>query len=312
MLEFPRYSTFAQSFSQTIPFSESFGWVADLRDSLHFDYAYYVTAHEMAHQWWGHQLIPAQVQGGNLLSESLSEYSAIMVAEKRFGRERIGRFLRENLNNYLQGRSNDRFPETPYVYSQTGHQDYNKGAVIFYAMRHYMGEVWVNRHLKQFLEANKNQRVGPYPAGIDLYNQLKVACPDSLRYLLSDFWEHLCLYDLEAREVKASRATSDTWNVTMNLKADKIYYDGKGKKTDPVHPMDDLVEVVVFGAPIGERNRVEELPVIYRQTHRLKAGDHVLSIQVNKKPYKAGMDPYNILIDRKPENNVTTVQILNK
>jgi hypothetical protein len=63
ILEFPNYAGFAQSFANTIPFSESVGFIADLRDPSKIDYAYYVTAHEVAHQWWAHQVIGANMQG---------------------------------------------------------------------------------------------------------------------------------------------------------------------------------------------------------------------------------------------------------
>jgi hypothetical protein len=58
ILEFPRFQgTFAQAFPNTIPFSEAIGFIADLRDPREIDYVFYVTAHELAHQWWGHQEI---------------------------------------------------------------------------------------------------------------------------------------------------------------------------------------------------------------------------------------------------------------
>src|SRR3954471_2428505 len=82
ILEFPSYASFAQSFANTIPYSESIGFIADLRDKDDLDYVFYVTAHEMAHQWWGHQVIGAKVQGSTMLTESLAQYSAMMVMEK--------------------------------------------------------------------------------------------------------------------------------------------------------------------------------------------------------------------------------------
>ena len=82
ILEFPRYARFAQSFANTIPYSESIGFIADLRDPDNIDYVFYVTAHEMAHQWWAHQVIGANVQGSTMIVESLAQYSALMVMEK--------------------------------------------------------------------------------------------------------------------------------------------------------------------------------------------------------------------------------------
>ena len=86
ILEFPNYAAFAQSFANTIPFSESIGFIADLRETADIDYVYYVTAHEMAHQWWAHQVIGANMQGSTMLSESLAQYSALMVMKQQVRR----------------------------------------------------------------------------------------------------------------------------------------------------------------------------------------------------------------------------------
>src|SRR5690606_8940025 len=73
ILEFPGYSSFAQAFANTVPYSEDIGFVADLRNPDDIDYVFFVTAHEVAHQWWAHQVIGANVQGSTMLSESLAE-----------------------------------------------------------------------------------------------------------------------------------------------------------------------------------------------------------------------------------------------
>jgi ABC-2 type transport system permease protein len=88
ILEFPGYSTFAQAFANTIPYSEGIGFIADLRNQDAIDYVFYVTAHEAAHQWWAHQVIGADVQGATVLSESLAQYSALMVMEQEYGPRR--------------------------------------------------------------------------------------------------------------------------------------------------------------------------------------------------------------------------------
>src|SRR5262245_19826983 len=82
IIEFPRYASFAQSFPNTIPFSESIGFIARLDDRPDaIDYVSYVTAHEVAHQWWAHQVMGGNVQGATLMSETMSQYSALMVME---------------------------------------------------------------------------------------------------------------------------------------------------------------------------------------------------------------------------------------
>jgi aminopeptidase N len=71
ILEFPRYERFAQSFPNTIPFSESIGFIASLEDPEDIDYVFYVTAHEIAHQWWAHQVIGGDVQGATVYTTAM-------------------------------------------------------------------------------------------------------------------------------------------------------------------------------------------------------------------------------------------------
>ena len=78
IIEFPKYRSFAQSFANTVPYSESMGFITDLRDESKVDLPYYVTAHEVAHQWWGHQVSGANVEGSAVISETLSQYLSLI------------------------------------------------------------------------------------------------------------------------------------------------------------------------------------------------------------------------------------------
>ena len=46
---------------------------------------FWVTAHEMGHQWWPHQVAGGNVQGSAFLSEGLSEYSAVSLLAQEKG-----------------------------------------------------------------------------------------------------------------------------------------------------------------------------------------------------------------------------------
>jgi len=104
VLEFPGYASFAQSFANTIPYSEDIGFLFRRTDPDKIDLVTYVTAHEIAHQWWGHQLVPADQQGGTLLVESFAQYSALLVMEKMYGKEQVRRFTKYELDSYLRSR----------------------------------------------------------------------------------------------------------------------------------------------------------------------------------------------------------------
>ena len=87
----------------TFAWSEGIGFIADSRsDETKIDYVTYVAAHEFAHQWWAHQIVGADMQGATLLSETLAQYSALMVMEKMYGPDQIRRFLKFELDRYLR------------------------------------------------------------------------------------------------------------------------------------------------------------------------------------------------------------------
>ncbi len=115
ILEFPRYARFAQSFPNTIPYSESIGFIARVEKEEDVDYPFYVTAHEVAHQWWAHQVIGANVQGATVLSETLAQYSALQVMEHEYGPDQMKKFLKYELDNYLTGRAFERKKELPLL-----------------------------------------------------------------------------------------------------------------------------------------------------------------------------------------------------
>ncbi len=137
IMEFPRYATFAQSFANTIPFSESIGFIAKINNpDKDIDYPYYVTAHEVAHQWWGHQVMDARVKGNAMLSESMAQYSALMVMKHAFPPETLERYLKYELDVYLRGRTTERKKEQPLEFVEgQGYIHYNKASLVFLPCR---------------------------------------------------------------------------------------------------------------------------------------------------------------------------------
>src|SRR5206468_2804338 len=93
-LQFPDYARFAQSFAGTVPWSEGLFFIADYRDPEKIEMVTYVGAHEIGHQWWAHQLISADAQGASALTETLAQYTALMVMRHAYGPDMVQKFLR--------------------------------------------------------------------------------------------------------------------------------------------------------------------------------------------------------------------------
>ncbi len=292
IIEFPGYRQFAQSFPNTIPFSESIGFIADLRDQDDIDYVYYVTAHEVAHQWWGHQVISGNVQGASMLTESLSQYSALMVMEKQYGRDQMRRFLKYELDRYLRERGGEIVEEMPLLLVENQpYIHYRKGSVVLYALRDYMGEKALNETLAAFI-ADTGFAEPPWTNSLVLYERLQAAAPPALHSMLDDMLQRIVLFHNRIVTAEYRPAGDGTYAVTLTVEARKVHADGQGMETEI--DIGDPIDIGVFGAD-GE--------VLYLDKHFIDRARMDIEVTVPAKPLEAGIDPYNKLIDRNSDDN---------
>jgi ABC-2 type transport system permease protein len=299
ILEFPNYERFAQSFANTIPFSESIGFIADLRDKEAIDYVFYVTAHEMAHQWWGHQVTAANVQGSAMLIESLSQYSALMVMEKEYGRHKLRRFLRYELDRYLDSRGGEQIEELPlYRVENQDYIHYRKGSLIFYRLRDEIGEEALNRALKRFLQ-DKGYQESPFATSAELLAYIRAEAPANKQALITDMFEKIVFYDNRVTEAKATKRADGQWDVTIKLHLAKMEADGKGQETPRAY--DEAVEIGIFARAAGAKEQDER--VLFSEKRVLTGDNPTVTITVKEKPFEVGVDPYNKMIDRVSRDN---------
>jgi ABC-2 type transport system permease protein len=300
IIEFPRYGTFAESFPNTIPYSEAIGFITyvNSKDPEAIDIPFYVTAHEVGHQWWAHQVISANVEGGTSIVETLAQYTALMVMKHRYGDRSMRKFLRYELENYLRGRGQERNEEHPLykVDENQGYIHYGKGAVVMYALQDYIGEENVNKGLAEFIKAY-GFKGPPYPVSLDLIRYLKMYTPPEYQYLYDDLFENITLYDNRTRSANYSVQPDGKYQVNLDVEARKVRADGKGE--EHTVPISDWIDVGVLDAQGN---------YLYLQKHKIEKERTELTLVVDKLPAKAGIDPLNKLIDRDPEDNVVKVE----
>jgi ABC-2 type transport system permease protein len=301
ILEFPAYASFAQSFPNTVPYSEAIGFVADNSDPKRIDYVFYVTAHEMAHQWWAHQVAGAAVQGSTMLSETFSQYSALMVMEKEYGPDKIRKFLKYELDRYLRGRGGDREAEQPlYRVENQQYVHYRKGSMVMYALKDAVGEDTVNRALARLVRETA-YRSKPYPISTDFLRILREEVGPAHQELVTDLFEKIVLYDLKVKDHTVEKLADDRWKVRMTLATVKLEADGKGKET-PV-PLNAMIDIGVFAKDPADP-AFSSADVLYLQKHPVNSDETVIELEVKADPRALGIDPYIKLIDRNPEDNL--------
>ncbi len=298
IIEFPRYAAFAQSFPNTIPYSEAIGFVArvDPEDPNDVDYPYYVTAHEIAHQWWAHQVIGGNVQGSTVMSETLAQYSALMVMKQKLGAAQMKRFLRYELDRYLIGRGLEREKELPLALNENqGYIHYNKGSLVMYALQDYIGEDRVNQALAAYVRAAGYQEP-PYTTSRELLAHLRQVTPEDQHYLIEDLFETITLFDNRALSAQYRETPEGQFEVTLKISCAKFRADEQGRETQ--QPLNDLVDIGLFDA--------DDQPLLLEK-RRVLEKEQTLTLTVASRPAKAGVDPLNKLIDRIPGDNVIAV-----
>jgi len=305
IMEYPRYRNFAQSFPNTVPYTEPgfLGRVVNPQEDI--DRTYFVTAHELAHQWWGHQLIGGAVAGSNMMSEALAEYSALRVAEHKYGDDQMHKFLKHELDGYLRGRAGESRKEPPIVLVQReAYVWYQKGSLVLYGLSDFIGEDKLNLALHNFLmqyryaNATDNQDE-PYPDTRQFVAALRAQTPPEYQYYITDAFENIVLYDNKALTATYVQTPDKKYKVTLTVQARKFKSDGSGNET-PM-PLADYVDIGVFS---GKKDHEKAL---YLKKEKITQEKNTFEIIVDQLPTRAGIDPINKLIDRIPDDNTIDV-----
>ena len=304
IIEFPGYASFAQAFAGTMPYSESIGFNADTRDPDKIDFTTYVVAHEMAHQYWAHQVVGGNMQGGTMTSETLAQYTALMVMKRLYGPDKIRRFLKYELDQYLSARKGEVVEELPLERVENqGYIHYRKGAVVMYLLQERLGEAEVNRALARFL-ARFRFKGAPYERSVDLISEFrKEAATPEQQQLITDLFERITIYDLKLLDA-TTRQDGDGWTSTLTIAAAKAYANGNG--VDTPAKLDEAIEVGLFSDRPGI-GPFSSKDVLVMNRQRLHDGRQRIVLHSARKPTFAGVDPYNSYVDRNSDDNVGAV-----
>jgi hypothetical protein len=298
VIEIPRYSVFGVALPLSVALSE---------DAFHsrvgegeIDQPFYGTAHETAHHWWGGMVRGAPVKGHDLLSESLANYSAMMLMEKTFGADVARRVYTFQMDRYFGGRG-EFAREVPLVdVEDQSYLTYRKGAIAMYTLRDQIGEQAVNTALHRY--ANKFGHAGPpYATSLDLIAELRAVTPDSMQSLITDLFQTITLWEVKADRAIVERTADGKYQVTLDVEARKLRADSVGRETEI--PMNDLVEIGVFG---DSKNGALGEP-LYLERHRIHSGRQTIRVVVSREPKRAGIDPYDKIIDRERGDNILAV-----
>ncbi len=172
--EVPDHVTRAQSFPTNISMSEGMGF-RTAGGGLRLPTI--VTAHEAAHQWWGHLLTPGRHPGADVLIEGMANYATLRFLEAEHGVAARVAFARKLEERYLDARRVDaelplaRLPVEPGASDETVSSE--KGAWVLWMLEQQVGRERMQDGLRAFIERFRGSL--DHPALPDLIETLRPA-----------------------------------------------------------------------------------------------------------------------------------------
>ena len=314
IMEFP-YAAFAQAFAGTVPFSENIGFVQDpgrADDPASVDFASYVTMHEIAHQWFGHQIVGALAEGSNVMSEGLAENATMLAYQELFGPVRARRMHEERaVRQYLFGRATASEEELPLARArmEDGYLVYNKASWVFWGLRHTLGDEVVQTAIRDFLREEGTQRP-PYPTTLSLVDRLEAAAGPEHATFVRDHWDRITFWELKLGEDITVTPAGSGFEVSVPVTLDKKYASQEdGAETsvleDPeLGELDEWFEVGFYASDPKPDLGASPMHI---EAVRVTENESVLTFTVPERPTHIVLDPKRLLIERDVNDNTRAV-----
>jgi len=199
--------------------------------------------------------------------------------------------------------------ENVFIDCNRSYQWYQKGSLILYALRDYIGEDTLNAALKKFMTDWGNKSVAPYAGSHDLYTYIEAATPNELKYFVEETWKKITLYDNKVVTATAKKLADKKFEVVLKLNSRKFYADSAGAEVEGKY-FNDQIDIGIFGEDkVDAKGHKTTHPLYFKKHVVNKSGEIVITAQVDELPKKAGIDPYNKLIDRVSDDNLQPVVI---
>jgi len=273
----------ATSYPSTVFMKENFGFYSDLSHKNKEDVINQLTAHELSHEWWGNaQISPEQKEGSWILTETLAQYTELMLYEKEHGVEKTLETLKIHLDLYLSSRSYD--PETPLYKTNydTPHLPYDKGMLVMHQLQMLIGEKKLNLALKNFL--NHYKYPNQIPDSEDLLKEIYSVTDQKLYYKLDEMFKQIITYSSNVVSVESNKK-NDFYEVSFKVNSKKYSEIATGKRK--LIKNDSIIDIGIY----DENGKLFSYPFLIK--NNVVKG----KIKLKTKPQLIVVDPYLKNID---------------
>lgn len=289
----PHYPGAATAYPDVMFSAEKINFLSDFTDTSRFNTVYMVTAHETAHQWWADILSPRPVPGSALLTESLAKYTELVVAEKKFGPDKLRDYLRQDHQLYFSLRTRGSEQELPMLKSDQSFVYYQKGGLSLYAIKEAISEAHVSNALQRMLQKYGPGRYRAMPGA--LLVELCEGATASQQQFIKDRLQKVLLYDAALRLLSCRQLANGSWELEMKLSL--LKWDHTHGKPAKILP-DEQLEIAIF----NQSSTAGSAPVVSKRIP-VSREESVVKLQLQHKPVAALLDPRFCLPDDNRNDN---------
>ena len=201
VVEKPFYDTDFITFANVTAISEAHGWTADIQKDQDGQYVYLTMARELARQWILSSLKAADVQGAELLTQSIAQYYAFRFMDETWGHAQTGKWLAKAYKDYEKDRAEEAIGEKPLILvDRAGYLSKEKGGLALYALARRMGPERFDRWLGKWIMYARQK--AKFLISADFYNDLKNFVPAGLHPFARDWFERRIQYRLSLDDVQ--------------------------------------------------------------------------------------------------------------
>jgi hypothetical protein len=166
-----------------------------------------------------------------------------------------------------------------------------------------IGEDAVNRALRKIVQKYA-YAPPPFPTSYALVDALREETPPNLQYLIKDLFEDIILFSNRTVEATAVKRPDGKYDVILKVESKKFRANAQGKETEI--PLDDWIDIGAFAKPASGRKYGDTL---YRERLHITQQNSTFTFTTAQPPDTAGIDPFLLLIDRVPDDNVKSVTL---
>ena len=284
---------------------EDRAFFTDLRDSTSFDVVTKRVAHEVAHQWFGHQLNPQSGPGASMLVESFAKYMEVVMLDQQHGKGQLRQLLKDQMHDYFSKRNQTGQVEPPLDHVENeAYIYYAKGGIVMNALRDLLGEDILNAAIEEMIDGYGYPK--PRGTASDFIRILKSCSPIQTHAQIDDWVSKVVFFDNKITAVKYRYLPNGLCEITVDIEAAKKLKNGDNQLIDT--SFSELMNIGFFDQHPDQITR-SDAP-LYLEKHLIKNGENQMVITLDKLPKYVVLDPYLNLLDKNVYDNVLRIDEL--